>query len=165
MALGFFRRRQKMVIIIMVVLMVSFLIGVQGFNMFCRRRGGGVIGATPLGEIKSQQRVRAGYDLEMLRQFLRFGEVRSLQSIRPTEVEFVQLLGNGRNADLAFVLLQQEARHAGLEVSNEELDAFLAQLLSPADRESLKNTLRASRSASLRTCTRSPARCWTRRAS
>ena len=33
MAFGFFRRRQKMVIIIMVVLMVSFLVGIQGFNM------------------------------------------------------------------------------------------------------------------------------------
>ena len=32
MLFGFFRRRQKMVIIIMAVLMVSFLIGFQGFQ-------------------------------------------------------------------------------------------------------------------------------------
>ncbi|NBB95773.1 MAG: hypothetical protein GVY16_08535, partial [Planctomycetes bacterium] len=31
--LGFFRKRQKLIFVIMVVLMVAFLVGMQGFEM------------------------------------------------------------------------------------------------------------------------------------
>ena len=67
MAFAFFRRRQKMVIIIMAVLMVSFLIGFQGFQtLFAKKPGERVLGRTTQGEIRVRDTEMARSDLDVV---------------------------------------------------------------------------------------------------
>ncbi len=67
MAFAFFRRRQKLVIIIMVVLMVSFLIGFQGFSeLFGPGAGDGKIVETPYGDLTSDTVNEAEASLRIL---------------------------------------------------------------------------------------------------
>ena len=67
MALGFFRRRQKLIFILMVVLMVSFLVGVQGFTaLFKENPGEFVVGKADGFEITTGDLQAARADLGQL---------------------------------------------------------------------------------------------------
>jgi len=128
MALGFFRRRQKMVIIIMVALMVSFLVGSYGFNMlFSTDPMKDQIGRTRAGEVLRRDWYSAQADLEVL------GSIGLGNPYRyppwPTETAYLQLTrGNGDRAGDAYMLLLAEAKAAGILVSEADVDAFFAEI-------------------------------------
>ncbi|MBL7221272.1 MAG: hypothetical protein ISS69_14240 [Phycisphaerae bacterium] len=120
MALGFFRKWQKMIIIIMVVLMVSFLVGGTGMQILCApgsrdfARGESKYGKMMQGDASLAER-----DMRDLSVFLRM-DIRS--------PEFMQLRQNEGNASVAYALLVQEARAAGHEVGEAEVDSYLADI-------------------------------------
>ncbi len=125
MAFSFFRRRQKLVIIIMVVLMVSFLIGVQGLKELIKERGGDGdtgIGDSKYGELSFRQRALAYQDIEHL-QMLGLTNV-----YRGGSLEFVYLVAvNGSEAATAFALLGAEATAMGYKVTPGEIDEWFAK--------------------------------------
>ena len=89
MALGFFRRRQKMVMIIMAVLMVAFLVGFQGFSMLLSGRGGSDSIGTILGgrvHIRTGDIRQASFDLNV--QFVNVGLLLSQYIPPPKLAEF-----------------------------------------------------------------------------
>ena len=124
MALAFFRKRRKMIVIIMAVLMVSFLIGFQGFEMiFSRRRGDQKIATTALGPLTwTEVHHAARDDMEKLS---RLGLGRSGGMGRPTEMEYLWLSSNAAKAPEAYALLLREARRAGVQVGQAEVTQFL----------------------------------------
>ncbi len=124
MALGFFRRHQKLVIIIMVVLMVSFLIGSQSLTSLSRSRAekGMVLGSTSRpadGELTSKNTADARGDLLILR---------AAPLRMPLELLFD---ADGKLRDKAprtWALLLKEARADGIEVSDLEVEALAQQI-------------------------------------
>ncbi len=134
MALSFFRRRQKMVVIVMVALMVSFLIGFQGMQMLFKKGADThVYGQTKEGEITLNQLKQASAELEYLLNHVGLGNPRYLpptQRMLDMDVAYRFLRSNGNDNDnvLAYVLLQQEAKSAGIAVSNLELNLFFEEI-------------------------------------
>lgn len=150
MAFAFFRKRQKMVIIIMVLLMVSFLVGVQGMNMLFRKKPGEqVMGTVGEDEILYETRDRADSDIRLLRRYLRLDARQQTGRIRPTEAEFTRLM-IGQLPNVALTLLYYEADKAGMEVSEQEANEYMAQLLTPAQLHSLRKELRTDERLSYR---------------
>ncbi len=118
MALRFFYRRQKLVFIIMAVLMVSFLIGYQGFQMIFDTSGGKqAIGSTSYGKVCDSDRWSAESDLRILgRLRIGAGEFLALQSL---------YAGGGDDVPLSYALLLAEAEQAGVRVSSADVENFL----------------------------------------
>ncbi|MHC4984026.1 MAG: hypothetical protein ACYTF6_12775, partial [Planctomycetota bacterium] len=132
MALRFFYRRQKLVFIVMVILMVSFLVGFQGFKIACEAgRGGLTRGHTRWGKIRDRDFRSAGGELAILR---------ALALLRgplaPGRQKIIYILsgpqlgvaGVDRADDmaLAYALLTREAEEAGVRVTDGEVENFLA---------------------------------------
>ena len=142
MALGFFRKRQKMIIIIMVLLMVSFLIGMQGFQMLFSRksRGDVTVGASRYGEITLGDLDRADSDLRILGNYVELGA---------RSIEYIDLQWrNGDRSSLAYALLLQQADEADATVTEDQIDAYLRDVgISEADYNSRVSRLRANRNA------------------
>jgi hypothetical protein len=120
MAFGFFRRRQKMVIIIMVILMVSFLVGYQGFEMVFNRNQDPVIGRMADEKITHSMLVSADSDVKTME--------RLEQKSTRLQAEFFPLMRDNRaehDSALAFVLLLTEAKKANVHVSSGEVEASI----------------------------------------
>jgi len=127
MALGFFRRRQKMVIIIMVALMVSFLVGSYGFSMlFSTDPMKQERGRTRMGELTRGDWYAAQADLDVLRN-IGLGGNPYRYPPWPTEMAYAYLTQrNAQRAADAYMLLLTEAKAAGILVSEDDVDAFFA---------------------------------------
>ncbi len=124
MALGFFRRRQKMVLVFMVLLMVTFLIP-SLFQHF----GGGqdrdtVIGYINDEKITTRMQQAAEIDLNLLRRSLGMGMGRRIGE--GAFVAFLQINRN-QNAGLAWMLLLREARQMGITIRESEVESFLVE--------------------------------------
>ena len=146
MAFRFFRKRQKMVIIIMVALMVSFLVGVQGFNLFFSKKPGErTIGTMGGEEVKAREWDRARSDIQLLQDYLALGGGLAMLRARPTEIEFLHLVANEGHAPTAFALLLREAEEADFTVADAEIDGFFAYTLTPAEQESARNRMKSTR--------------------
>ncbi len=132
MAFAFFRRRQKMVIIIMAVLMVSFLIGFQGFNtLFSRSGGKQPIGETKYGKIKLIDLTSASDQLDMLSQNAYLGYFATLESLA-YRVVISNVDQDGRNsAPLVYAMLLQEAKERGEDVTEDDVDRYFNSLPYP----------------------------------
>jgi len=146
MALGFFRRRQKMVIIIMVVLMVSFLVGSYGFNMlFSTNPMTEEIGRTRAGKLLRRDWYASQADLDVLRS-LGLGGNPYRYPPWPTEAEYTYLVrGNGERVAEAYMLLLAEARTTGILVTEGDVDRFFAEIGYGESRyKQLVSTLRSS---------------------
>jgi len=128
MALGFFRKWQKMIIVIMVVLMLSFLVGGTGMRILCAPGSRDFArGKSKHGDVTQGQASWAEADMRDLAMFLRL-DLRSF--------EFTQLRQNDADAPMAYALLLQEARAGGYEVSEAEVDGYLASIgLKPGEAE------------------------------
>lgn len=139
MAFRFFRRRQKMVVIVMAVLMVTFLIGFQGFRMlFEPSRSKGIVGTISKGQIKIDDLRVAESDLELLRWSLGLGyPPRMMQQAWPTDAEFLAINTN-EHAELAYALLLREARSTDVIVTEADVDAFFRATGNPAGSENYK---------------------------
>ncbi len=118
MALKFFYRRQKLVFIIMAVLMVSFLIGYQGLEMFFGRGGGEFNWAdTRYGPLTNTEVRAAETDLRILEQ-LRF---------TPDQGRLLAALSQmGSEGPPSYALLVKEADGTGVRVGDEEVAMMLA---------------------------------------
>ncbi len=120
MAFRFFRRRQKMVIIIMAALMVSFLIGIQGFNMlFSHDPAKRAIGRIADGEVIWADLDSANSDLQILGSYV---------SLEWASASFRQVLANGDDAALAYALLLKEARKSEAVVTEADVDRFFIRI-------------------------------------
>ena len=120
MALGFFRKWQKSIIVIMVVLMMSFLVGGAGMKILCAPGSRDYPrGKTKYGSVSQGDASRADNDMRNLAMFLRLDR---------RSMEFIQLRGNNEDAPVAYALLLQEARAAGREVGEAEVDAYLESI-------------------------------------
>lgn len=125
MAFGFFRRHQKMVMIIMVVLMVSFLITLQGFQQFVTKdRNELPLGKTQAGDILIGDSLTAQSDIGLLEVVMgNFPQA-------PTNEAFTALVRvnqeQRQDPYLAYALLLAEARAAKVRVSDVDIDSFLA---------------------------------------
>ena len=128
MALGFFRKWQKMIIVIMVVLMLSFLVGGTGMRILCAPGSRDFArGKSKHGDLTQGQASWAEADMRDLAMFLRM-DLRSF--------EFTQLRQNDADAPMAYALLLQEARAGGHKVSEAEVDGYLAGIgLKPGEAE------------------------------
>lgn len=126
MALGFFRRNQKAVMIIMVLLMVSFLISIQGFQYLTHFfQPEQVAGTSSLGDLKMAQFRQAESDLQILdstelatyevRRYLGYPQVLS-------GTEYYVLTRDKENRPTAFALLLAEAQKMGIKISAQELE-------------------------------------------
>ncbi len=145
MALGFFRKRQKLIFIIMVLLMVSFLIGFQGFSMLFQKNPNKVVlGTTPDGKVTLGEFRSARSDLELLR-FLApgFGQ-NTLQG-----AAFEAMMTGAPREDeraLSFLLLLQQARENDFTVTDPEIDQMILRMTSNGlDFEGLATHLRQNR--------------------
>jgi len=145
MALGFFRRRQKMVIIIMVVLMLSFLLGSYGVSTLFRHDPSGErIADTRVGEVTRAEWWQAEADLAILRALGLGNPIRARQW--PLEAAYVTLLRNGdeKRTRFAYLLLLKEARHAGVLVTEADVDEFFRLHVGP-DPSAYKSLISALR--------------------
>ncbi len=140
MAFGFFRRRQKMVIIIMVVLMVSFLVGYQGFELLFHRNQDPVIGRMADEKITKSIFIAADGDVKTMEKL----EPRAMENLdsktRDLLMAFLTLRGENpveHDVALAFALLQIEAQKAKIRVSESEVDASIDKLAVAWDIKSL----------------------------
>lgn len=134
MAFAFFRRRQKMVIIIMAALMVSFLIGFQGFQMLFSKSGGKQpIGETPFGTITLADLNVASDQLDILNQYAYMGIFpRFMEEHFAYRVLMSNVDQDGRSeAPLVYAMLLQEAAERGGDVSEGDVDKFFARLPYP----------------------------------
>lgn len=113
MAFGFFRRRQKMVLIIMAVLMVSFLVGVQGFDQWTKSNpANAVIGK--MGDVKIK-----AIQLQQARE-----EMQSLESLGAFNTpDFLTM--RSQSGETGYMLLLAEAQKAGIRVSDSEVASLL----------------------------------------
>ncbi len=121
MAFGFFRRRQKLVMIIMVLLMISFLVGYQGFELFARRSDDPVIGRMGDEKIKLSQKQTADSDVTVLKRL----------AALPWGGYFMVLQNANQGEDdlaTSFALLQAEAHRAGIRVSPAEVESEIDAL-------------------------------------
>ena len=123
MAFGFFRRRQKMVIIIMVVLMVSFLVGYQGFELIFHPNRDPVIGRMGDEKITHSMLVAADTDVRTMEKLV--------QRSARLQAAFSPLMRDNRgehDSALAFALLLTEAQKAKVRGSDSEVEASIDQL-------------------------------------
>jgi len=131
MAFAFFRKRQKMVVIIMAVLMVSFLIGFQGFNMlFAPKPAERKVGMSSAGDLQIGQVWAADKDIKML-EFLGVGDVRRLAQFQiwPTDLEYLTLIYSPNSqAELTYALLLQEVQTQEVDISKDDIDKFFARI-------------------------------------
>lgn len=120
MAFGFFRRRQKMVLIIMAILMVSFLIGFQGFEMIFQKDRDPLVGQVGDRQIKVSDLAAANSDLSALRTLGLGGSE-----------DFTVLMSQGKDSDrpLTYSLLLMEAEQSGAQVGQAEVDALVQELV------------------------------------
>ncbi len=122
MALGFFRRRQKLVIFLMVLLMVAFLVptGIRG----CFERSGinQPIGHVGKHKLTLGMKRAADMDLRLLHDWLGLGQ---FQPPRPGELAFFTFLQLPQDHFLSWVLLLQEAREMGIRVNEGQVSEFL----------------------------------------
>ncbi len=134
MALGFFRRRQKLVIIIMVVLMVSFLVGSYGINAIVSTDPQAVVIADlKHGELTRGQLRAAQGDLQLLRQ-IGLGSNPYRYPPWPTEMAFMEMLRRGgERAALTYALLKAEAGNAGVLVGESDVDDFFARTVGSGE--------------------------------
>jgi hypothetical protein len=122
MALGFFRKWQKMIIVIMVVLMLSFLVGSTGMRILCAPGSHDFArGESKYGKLMQRGQIDwAEQDLRNLATFLQ---------LHGRSAEFMQLNRNGNDyASVAYALLLQEARSAGHEASEADVEDYLASI-------------------------------------
>jgi len=127
MAFAFFRRRQKMVIFIMVILMVSFLVGIQGLGMVFNKTQD----KTDIGRLGDGSKImmsdlrEAESDIRIL---LESGiDVRLNSLLTPNRGLLQSILDLNRGADvlLAYVLLVRESVPSG-PVTEGDVDSLLA---------------------------------------
>jgi len=124
MAFGFFRRRQKMVVVIMAVLMISFLIGYQGFRMLTETDPRDVVVAgTSAGDLTNGELLAADSDINLLSRYVHLGQIQQ-RDIWPTEVEYLNLRYRNERAELAYALLLKEAQEADIIVTEGDIDEF-----------------------------------------
>ncbi len=117
MAFGFFRRHQKMVMVIMVILMVAFLVGIQGVNMiFGRAQEKTIIGTTKGGNVLRRDLVQANRDVEILTRYL---------GLAFRDAEFLALFTGTRERALAYAILLIEAKGSGVEVASGDVTNYL----------------------------------------
>ena len=144
MALGFFRRHQKMVIGIMVALMVAFLVGLGGVNMLLSKDPlGERLGQTRAGEFTRRDMVVAQADLAILNN-IGMGQPR--YPAWPTQTAYEILTRyNGEQATMAYALLLVEAREAGVVVTEADVEEFFKRLRDRGvNYEELVSVLRAA---------------------
>jgi len=149
MALGFFRRRQKMVIIIMVVLMVSFLVGFAGFSMLLQPNPNKAeLADTRLGPVTRGELLMSSADTDILGAL---GFCNNLYRAQqwPKEIAYIQFTRGAANGPaMPFALLLKEAQASGGIVVTEEVDEFFRALgyADPSTYKSVVSSLRSSRS-------------------
>lgn len=144
MALGFFRRNQKIVILIMVILMVAFLVPTGASTLLQKDPLKREIGSTKLGSLTLGELQNAMVEMQILG-MLGLGN-QGRQSPWPTDMEFMFLRANGeRGAGEAYGLLLKEARAVGVPVTEADVDNFLAQIdwPKPARYEQLVSMIRS----------------------
>ncbi|MBN1942741.1 MAG: hypothetical protein JW849_05535 [Phycisphaerae bacterium] len=127
MALGFFRKRQKMIFVIMVVLMVSFLIGYQGFSMFFQKNPvKTVIGETPEYDVTLGMLRDARGDLQTLQWLSRGFGRHTFQGAAFEAMAF----SAPRTEDqaLLYALLLRQAEEDDFAVTESEVDGLIRQM-------------------------------------
>jgi len=147
MALGFFRRRQKMVIIIMVVLMVAFLVPYGAREFFQSDPDKARIGPTRFGDLTRGELMSAQADIEAL-QAVGLGNIDRARQWS-LEMAFLQVVrGSAENRAVeAYALLLKEADAAGVAVSRRDVDEFFQSIgyVDESDYKSLISSLRSGR--------------------
>lgn len=125
--LGFFRKRQKLIFVIMVLLMVSFLVGWQGLSMIMGGGGGDTtIAQTRAGEFSAVELRNAQGDIELLSQFMRGFEGRSLD--QAIWLQMNMQAEDEADLTITYALLLKEAQAANLRVTEPEVDRTIQQL-------------------------------------
>jgi hypothetical protein len=118
MALAFFRRRQKMVIVVMAILMVSFLIGFQGFDIVTRRDPGKrTIARIRGGKITYNDLVVAENDLRLLGYF----------NYNYPDQNFLNLRSNNEQSVATYAMLLQEAQVSHVRIGSEDVGNYFMQ--------------------------------------
>ena len=140
MAFKFFRRRQKMVIVIMALLMISFLVGVQGFQMLTRKNPRKrEVGTTLFGSLRAGEIWTGTTDIELLSRNVRLGSPqRMIQQLWPTDLEFLTIESRNERPGVAYALLLQEARDNGVLVTEADIDSFFEQVGRPVDSDAYR---------------------------
>ncbi len=124
--LGFFRKRQKLIFVIMVLLMVSFLVGMQGLSMiFGRGDEDMAMAETKAGPLTYKEVQQAESDIELLRMFIG-GFGRGLEQGAYGALT-MQATDDG-SVPITYALLLKQARAAKLRVSDAEIDRMIARL-------------------------------------
>ncbi len=127
MAFAFFRRRQKMVVVIMAALMVSFLVGMQGFKMITDWLGQGDsdFATTRVGTITHNDRRTANTDVQLISPYALY-YVRDVNSILsnpfPGEMEFLTLKATSDDPALLYALLLKEAQASDIVVTDADVE-------------------------------------------
>lgn len=146
MAFAFFRKRQKLIFLIMVLLMISFLIGFQGFSMlFSHKPGQMPLGETTYGRVTDGMLKQSRSDLELLGSMLgalgRGSEqVQAYQSLMMQD-------GQEESAAMAYTLLGQQASEEGFAPTEAEVTALIERFKNNGlDYDRLARNLRQNRS-------------------
>ena len=147
MAFKFFRRHQKKVIIVMAVLMVLFLVGLQGLESLTAPKEGDISrGQTRHGKITLADTLGAETDLSLLHHYVGLSFPRRMgQWPGSNGMEFIDVRANGDNANLTYAMLLAEADAVGVTVSDADVRNFFNRIgLSGADYEAMLSSLRSA---------------------
>jgi len=127
MAMGFFRRRQKLMMVVMVVLMVAFLISGSIRGLLSSDPSKRPIGEVAGKEVRHYMLLQADMQIRLLRDWLGLGSGR-VRRPRPGEGAFRAFLdlNADKNAPLAWTLLSREAEDMGVEITDRQVDEFFA---------------------------------------
>ena len=118
MALAFFRRRQKLVIVVMAILMVSFLISFQGFEILMRKDPGKrTIANTRGGKITYNDLVLAESDLRLL----------GYLNYNYPDQNFLTLRANNEQSVATYAMLLQEAQASHVRIGSEDVGNYFMQ--------------------------------------
>ncbi|MDY7009944.1 MAG: hypothetical protein SVV80_04245 [Planctomycetota bacterium] len=138
MALGFFRRRQKMVLLVMVVLMVAFLMPTLFQGLGRGRDRDAVIGYVNDEKVTIRMQQSAEVDLALLSRSLGMGMGR-----RTGEGAFAAFrqINSNQNAGLTWMLLLHEAGRMDITIRQNQVESLLAEsgLIGEAYRRELAN--------------------------
>jgi hypothetical protein len=145
MAFAFFRKRQKLIFLIMVLLMVSFLIGFQGFSMLFSTDPEEVeIGQSRFGKISNGMIQQARSDLDLLSLML------GALGRGSEQVQAYQQLRTGGTDEmtgaLGYALLLRQAGEEGFMPIEGEVNALIQRFVDNGlDYEGLARNLRQNR--------------------
>lgn len=125
MSLRFFRKRRKLILILMVVLMVSFLVSIQGLSsLLANKASNEVIGTSDVGKVTLGQLQEGKAELDVISRLAGSGAFNMIPSQAYAYYALQQ--NKADRQTMAYVLLVKAAKEQGIDVTSSDVDNAIA---------------------------------------